>query len=69
MTAKYHNDLRFYTLRVQESPEEAEKMARQFEIKFNKMSKYNQVAFSLIVETEGFEEAFNQIDNYGNDIY
>ena len=64
MTAKFHNDLRFYTLRMTESEEEAEKMARRFEIAFNKLSKWEQVDLSFIIEMDGWETGFEKLENY-----
>lgn len=64
MTALFHNNLRFYTLRVTESEAEAEKMARRFEIAFNKLSKWEQVDLSFLIEMDGLEAGFEKIDNY-----
>jgi hypothetical protein len=64
MTALFHNNLRFYTLRVTESEDEAEKLARRFEIAFNKLSKYDQVDLSFTVEMDGFEAGFKKLENY-----
>jgi hypothetical protein len=64
MTALMHNNLRFYTLRITESPEMAEKMARQFEIKFIKLNKYDQMELAFKIEMDGWETAFEVIDNY-----
>lgn len=64
MTALFHNNLRFYTLRVTESEDEAEKMARRFEIAFNKLSKYDQVDLSFVIQMDGFEAGFEKLDNY-----
>lgn len=62
MTPKYRNALNVYTMEVNESPEAAEAMAQAFEDKFNSLSKYEQLSMSLIIENDGFEEAFDQID-------
>lgn len=58
-----HNNLRFYTLRMTESPEMAEKMALEFEDKFANLNKYDQVSISFIIDVDGWEEAFERIDN------
>lgn len=64
MTALFHNNLRFYTLRVTESEDEAEKMARRFEIAFNKLKKWEQVDLSFEIQINGFEAGFEKLDNY-----
>ena len=62
MNALYHNNLRFYTLRINESPELAERMAQDFEDKFYSLSKWDQVNMSLIIEMDGWEKAFEEIE-------
>lgn len=62
MTALMHNNLRFYTLRITESDEMAEKMALEFEEKFNKLDKYDQMELAFKIDMDGWEEAFKQID-------
>jgi hypothetical protein len=47
-----------------ESPEMAEKMALEFEDKFNALGKYDQMDMSLKIELDGWESAFEVIDNY-----
>jgi len=64
MTALMHNNLRFYTLRMTESPEMAEKMALEFEEKFNALGKYDQLEMAFKIEMDGWETAFEVIDNY-----
>jgi hypothetical protein len=59
-----HNNLRFYTLRVTESPEMAEQMALDFEEKFAKLDKYDQLDISFKIEMDGWEEAFKLVNNY-----
>lgn len=62
MTPKYLNDLHYYTMELNESPEAAEAMAKIFEDKFNALGKYEQLSLSLIIEHDGFDEAFHMID-------
>ncbi len=62
MTPKYRNALNAYTMEVNESPEAAEAMAQAFEDKFNSLGKYEQLSMSLIIENDGFDEAFDMID-------
>lgn len=64
LTTKYYNQLFAYTLGVNESPEMAEKQAGDFEQKFNALGKYDQLDISMIIESLGWEEAFNKIDTY-----
>jgi len=64
MTALMHNNLRFYTLRMTESPEEAERMALDFEEKFEKLGKYDQMEMAFKIEMDGWESAFETIENY-----
>ena len=64
MTALMHNNLRFYTLRMTESSEMAEKMALEFEDKFNALDKYDQSDLSFKIEMDGWEKAFEMIDKY-----
>lgn len=61
MSAKFFNDLRFYCLDINESPEIAEQMENDFKEKFNALGKYSQMDISLVVATEGWEEAFRQL--------
>lgn len=62
MPPKYRNDLLYYTLELNESPETAEAMAKAFEEKFNLLGKYEQLSMSLIIENDGFDAAFDLID-------
>ena len=64
MTPLMHNNLRFYTLRATESPEMAEQMALDFEEKFAKLDKYDQLDISFKIEMDGWEEAFKLVNNY-----
>ena len=64
MTALMHNNLRFYTLRMTETPEMAEKMALDFEEKFAKLDKYDQLELAFKIEMDGWETAFDLIDKY-----
>jgi len=64
MTALMHNNLRFYTLRITESAEMAEKMALDFEEKFDKLGKYDQMELAFKIEMDGWENAFDLIENY-----
>jgi len=59
---QFINDLKFYTLEVNESEEMAEVMAENFLNKFNALSKYDQLSLSLVVQVEGFERAFEVIE-------
>jgi hypothetical protein len=61
LTPKYYNQLFAYTLGVNESPEMAEKQAREFEQKFNALGKYDQLTLSITMESGNWEEAFNII--------
>jgi hypothetical protein len=40
----------------------AEKMALEFEEKFNKLDKYDQMELAFKIDMDGWEEAFKQID-------
>lgn len=64
MTAMMHNDLRFYTLRTNESEELAERVAQEFEDKFMSLDKYDQLEMSQIIQLDGWEVAFEKIENY-----
>ena len=64
MTAKMHNDLRFYTLRTNESEELSEKVAQDFEDKFDNLDKYDMMELDLIIQRDGWEVAFEKIENY-----
>jgi len=61
MTAKFHNNLRFYTLRLNESSEQAEVMALKFEEKFNDLDKYDQLDMSFQIEMDGWDTAFERL--------
>jgi hypothetical protein len=62
-TPKIHNELRFYTLRITDTPEMAERMALDFEEKFSKLSKYDQVDLMFKIEMDGWEFAFEFVNN------
>ena len=64
MTALMHNGLRFYTLSVTESADMAEKMAQEFENKFDSLGKYDQMELAFKIEMDGWESAFEVIDSY-----
>lgn len=59
-----HNDLRFYTLRTNESEELSEKVAQDFEDKFDNLDKYDMMELDLIIQRDGWEVAFEKIENY-----
>lgn len=61
MTALMHNNLRFYTLRITESSEMAEKLALEFEEKFNDLDKYDQMVLDHIIKMDGWEAGFEKI--------
>lgn len=61
MTQTFNNALRFYTMSVNESEETANIMAENFRDKFKSLSKWDQVNISLIIQTDGFEKAFEEI--------
>lgn len=61
MSAQFYNGLRFYCLDINESPEAAEQMEQEFKKAFESLGKYDQMDISLVVETEGWEEAFRQL--------
>lgn len=61
MSAKFYNGLKFYCLEINESPETAEQMEQEFRTKFESLGKYSQMDISLVVETDGWEEAFRQL--------
>lgn len=62
MTATMRNNLRFFTLRMTESPEEAEKMELLFEEKFNQLDKYDQMELAQTIQLDGWEAAFEKVD-------
>jgi hypothetical protein len=59
-----HNNLRFYTLRLCDTPEDAEKVARNFEIRFNKLNKYDQMEMDMVIDLDGWEAAFQKLETY-----
>lgn len=63
MTAQFKNDLNFYTLEVMDTEELAQAMAQRFIDKFNSLGKYDQMDLSLVIQTDGFERAFEVIEN------
>jgi len=62
LTPRFHNGLRFYTLRMTESPEMAEKMALEFEEKFKELDKYDQMELASIIDMDGWESAFEKLN-------
>jgi superoxide dismutase len=62
MTPKLHNSLRFYTLKINESPEMAESMAQDIEDKFNSLNKYAQMVVANIIDIDGWEAGIVEID-------
>lgn len=61
MRSQFHNDLRFYTLSINESADLAESTAQEFEDKFNSLGKYEQMDISLVVQLDGWEAAFERL--------
>ena len=61
MTALFHNNLRFYTLRITESEEMAEKLALEFEEKFNDLDKYDQMELDMKIQMDGWEAGFEHL--------
>ncbi len=61
MSAKFHNDLRFYTLRVNESEQQAERHAKRFMTEFKKLDKYDQMEMAQSIEIDGWEQAFEKL--------
>ena len=59
-----HNDLRFFTLRVNESSEMAEQMAQDFENKFDSLDKYDKMIMAQAIDMDGWEKAFEMIESY-----
>lgn len=62
MNPKILNSLKLYTQSVNESYELAEKKANEFIDKFNKLDKYDQLCISIMMETNEWTQAFEQID-------
>lgn len=67
MTPKFYNNLLYYCLSMRDTTESAESLAEEFLLKFNKLSKWEQVNLSAIIDIDGFEEAFIHIDGELND--
>jgi hypothetical protein len=63
MTPKFYNNLLYYCLSIRDTAESAETLAQEFLIKFNNLSNWDQVYMSLVIDTEGFEKAFEEIEN------
>ncbi len=61
MSAKFLNDLRFYTLRINESEEQAERHAKAFQAAFNKLGKYDQMELAQSIQIDGWEQAFEKL--------
>lgn len=64
LTTKLKNSLYLYTQSTNESISLSEKVASIFEEKFSNLDKYDQMDLSLVIELDGWEEAFNRIDTY-----
>ena len=62
MTPQFKNDLNFYTLETNESVEMAEAMAEAFLEKFNALGKYDQLQLSLLIQVDGFEAGFKELE-------
>lgn len=62
MTPMMHNNLRFYTLRITESEEMAEKLALEFEDKFNDLDKYDQMELYFKIKMDGWEAGFEYLE-------
>ena len=63
MTPKFYNNLFYYCLQLRDTSEGAETLAQEFLKKFSNLDKWSQVNLSLIIDTEGFEKAFEEIEN------
>jgi len=63
MSPKFYNNLLYYCSTIRDTSESAETLAQEFLIKFSNLSKWNQVNISLIIDNEGFEKAFEEIEN------
>lgn len=61
ITPMMHNNLRFYTLRITESDTMAEKLALEFEEKFNALNKYDQMELDMKIKMDGWESAFEYL--------
>lgn len=61
MSAKFSTELRYYCLRVNESPEASEEMAVRFETEFSKLGKYDQLELSQKIQVDGWEEGFKYL--------
>ena len=66
MSPMMHNNLRFYTLRMNESTEMAEQMALDFEDKLDKLDKYDQMEVARVIDMDGWESAFELVDSLSN---
>lgn len=63
MTPKFYNNLLYYCLSIRDTAEGAETLAQEFLKKFSNLDKYTQMDLSLIIDSEGFEKAFEDIDS------
>ena len=63
---KFFNDLKYYTVQVNESQETAEAMEQEFIKKFNSLDKYSQLELSFFIESEGWESGFDELDRLSN---
>ena len=62
MTPKFYNNLLYYCSTIRDTAEIAEKLAQEFLIKFNNLSNWDQVNMSLVINNEGFEKAFQELE-------
>lgn len=62
MSASFWNDLKYYCLSVNESPDLAEQKATNFKDKFDKLGKYDQMDIAQLIQTDGWEKAFTSLD-------
>ena len=62
MTPKFYNNLLYYCLSIRDTSEGAETLAQEFLIDFNNLNKYDQLAISLVIDNDGFEKAFEEME-------
>jgi hypothetical protein len=62
MSPKLINNLNLFTLTVNESAELAEQKAKEFVDKFKTLGKYDQLAISVLMDTNNWEKAFEEIN-------
>ena len=61
MPDKYHNPLRFYTLRITESSDQAEVLATRYEEYFKELDRWDQCQALLNIDLNGYEEELAKI--------